>query len=455
MSKVERRRLLTAALLLCLAPHALAQDASRAARQRAALSAQDEAFLEDLSRRSFLFFWEHGDPSTGLVLDRALAEGPRHPAGASHHNVASIASTGFGLTGLCVAAERGWLAREEARRRALTTLDFFANRAEHTRGWFYHFVDATTGERRWKSEVSSIDTALLVAGVLTVKQCFKEDADAARLADAIYRRVDFRWMLDGHPTLLSMGYKPESGFLKARWDTYSEHLILQLLAIGSPTHAIPPAAWRAWSRHRLTYRGHTFLTPQISHAHGGNPLFVHQYPHGWADFRGLRESWYPFTDYFQNGVAATHANRLFCVEELAREFPKSYGGNVWGLTASDGPRGYFAWGGPPRDPATDGTVVPCAAAGSLMFTPELSLAALREMKEKFGGQIYKRYGFVDAFNPTTGWVDSDVIGIDLGMTLLAAENLRTGNVWRWFMRNPEIPRAMGRAGLRAARGGGL
>ena len=447
------RRLLLAALVLCHAAHTSAVSAaqgrrkSRAAPSRAParLSPEDDAFLEDLSRRSFQFFREHSDPATGLVLDRARADGEPYPKGASHHNVASIASTGFGLTGLCIAAERGWVPREEARRRVRTTLDFFAGRAVNVRGWFYHFVDAPTGERRWSSEVSSIDTALLLGGVLTAKQYFADDAEIARLADQIYRRVDFVWMLNGHPTLLSMGYKPETGFLDSRWDTYSEHLILQLLAIGSPTHPIRPGAWRAWARHRITYRGYRIITPNVSWR-GGNPLFVHQYPHGWIDFRGVREGWYPFTSYFENGVAATHANRLFCME-LAREFPASYGENVWGLTASDGARGYIAWGGPPRDPEIDGTVVPCAAGGSLMFTPELSLAALRTMKERFGERIYKRYGFVDAFNPTTGWIDPDVICIDLGMTLLAAENLRTGNVWRWFMRNREIPRAMRLAGL--------
>lgn len=455
------RRLLTFAALITFAAQTAAfapaqkrarggkTDAPRkrlADAPRAKLTKRDDALLEDLSRRSFRFFWEQSDAKTGLTLDRARADGSPYPKDSSSYNVASIASTGFALTGLCIAAGRGWVERDEARERAKITLDFFANRAENVRGWFYHFVDATTGERRWRSEVSSIDTALLLAGILTVKQCFAEDPEIPRLADEIYRRVDFVWMLNGHPTILSMGYKPESGFLEARWDTYSEHLILQLLAIGSTARPIPPSAWGAWARHRLTYGGYTFLTPFIG-CHGGNPLFVHQYPHGWIDFRGLRESRYPYTDYFANGVAATKAHRLFCMTELARDFPKSYDENLWGVTASDGERGYIAWGGPPRDPQIDGTVVPCAAAGSLVFTPDLSLSALRSMKKRFGEKIYKRYGFVDAFNPTTGWIAPDVIGIDLGMTLLAAENLRSGGVWSWFMRNSEITRALKSAGL--------
>jgi hypothetical protein len=449
---------LLAALFFCHAPAAILAQNQRglradAPRASARLSVRDERFLEDLSRRSFQFFWEQTDPKTGLTLDRAHADGSPYPDDGPAHNIASIASVGFGLTGICIAAERGWVTRDEARQRVRTTLDFFANRTENVHGWFYHFVDAATGERRWNSEVSSIDTALLLGGVLTARQYFASDAEIKRLADQIYNRVDFDWMRNGHPTLLSMGYKPESGFLDVRWDTFSEHLILQLLAIGSTTHPLKPEAWRAWRRDIYTYKGRTILTPHVS-ANGGNPLFVHQYPHGWVDFRGLRETWAPYTSYFENSVTATRVHRQFCMTDLARDFPKSYSANVWGITASDGEKGYTAWGGPPRDPAIDGTVVPCAAGGSLMFTPELSLAALRTMKEKFGEKIYKHYGFVDAFNPTTGWIDKDVIGIDVGMTLLSAENLRTGNVWRWFMRNPEITRALELAGLRSHKGRG-
>ncbi|HYY41491.1 MAG TPA: glucoamylase family protein, partial [Pyrinomonadaceae bacterium] len=188
---------------------------------------------------------------------------------------------------------------------------------------------------------------------------------------------------------------------------------------------------------RITYTGYTYIT--------GGPLFIHQYTHAYVDFRGRRESWYPFTDYFANSVAATRAHRQFCLD-LAREFP-GYSANVWGISASDSAKGYVAWGGPPRDPAIDGTVVPYAAAGSLMFTPDISLPALRTMRAQYGATVYGRYGFADAFNPTTGWVDPDVIGIDLGITLLGAENLRTGNVWRWFMANPELPRALRLVGL--------
>ena len=431
--------IILAALCSCGAAHALAR--ATAARADYVLTREDRAFLEDLSHRAFLYFIEHADAQTGLVLDRARTTGEAHPPGHPSHHIASSAATGFGLTALCAGAERGWVARAEARRRVLTTLRFFAERAPREHGWFLHWMDAPTGERRWQSETSSIDTALFLAGVLTARQCFREDAEVRRLATDIYERVDFPWMLNGHPTLLSHGWRPESGFIKTRWDTYSEHLILQLLAIGSPTHPITPRAWRAWTRKRVSYAGFNYMSD--------GPLFIHQYTQGWADLRGRREDAYPFTDYFENSAAATRAHRQFCID-LAPEFP-AYGPDVWGISASDSAKGYLAWSGPPRDPAIDGTVVPYAAAGSLVFTPDISLRALRALKERYGARVYGRYGFTDAFNPNNDWTNPDVIGIDQGITLLAAENLRDRLVWRHFMKNREIHNALNRVGLRKIR----
>ncbi|CAN5766254.1 glucoamylase family protein [soil metagenome] len=403
----------------------------------ATVSSQDELFLEDLERRSFDYFWEQADQQTGLVPDRARMDGSFLDE--NHLNVASIAATGFGLTALCIAAERRWIERGEGKERVRKTLQFFATRAFHKNGWFYHWLDAKTGERRWQSEVSSIDTALLVAGVLTAGQYYREDPEVARLANKIYDRIDFRWMLNGHPLLLSHGWKPETGFLRHRWDTYSEDAILYLLAIGSTTHPISPASWYALWRDRYRYDAYAYFTTI------GVPLFMHQYSHAWVDFRNRREVKGDRIDYFENSVAATLAHREFCID-LSAEFP-GYGPNAWGITASDSAKGYLAWGGPPRDPAIDGTVVPSAPGGSLMFTPELALAALAFMRNKFGDRVYGRYGFVDAFNPNTGWIDTDVIWINTGIVLLSAENMRTGNVWRWFMQNRQIPRAMQLVGL--------
>jgi hypothetical protein len=398
-------------------------------------SKESDVFLEDLERRTFQYFWEQADPATGIVLDRTRTNG--EPSDENHRHVGSIAATGFGLTGLCIAADRQWIEREAARERVQDTLSFFAARAPQEHGWFYHWLDTKTGERVWKSEVSSIDTALLLAGVLTARQYFHEDAEIFRLATTIYERVDFPWMLNGHPTLLAMGWRPESGFIKSRWDDYSEHTMLYLMAIGSSTHPITPASWYAWKRNWNHYDGYTYL--------GKTPLFTYQYSQAWVDFRNRREVRGEHIDYFENSIKATLAHRLFCIN-LAKEFP-GYGPNIWGISASDSVKGYVTWGGPPRDKAIDGTVVPYAAAGSLMFIPRRALAALRTMRGKYADRIYGRYGFTDAFNPNTGWVDTDVVGIDLGITLLSAENSRTGNVWRWFMRNAEIPRAMQSVGL--------
>ena len=405
------------------------------------LTADDDVFLEDLEHRAFQYFWEHSDANTGLTLDRARTNGDAPPPSADHYHVASIASTGFALSSYCIAADRHWVTPQAAKERTRQTLDFFANRAFQKNGWFYHWLDQITGERRWNSEVSSIDTALLLGGVLTVRQCFADDQEIVDLATKIYDRVDFPWMLNGDDFLLAHGWYPESGFIRNRWHDYSESSIIYLLAIGSKAHPLAWQSWYAWRREYVSYKNYRFLAAVP-------PLFIHQYSHAWIDFRGKREHFGKFeTDYFANSVAATYAQRQFFIDVLSKEFP-FYSANIWGLTASDSSHGYLAWGAPPRDPETDGSVVPCAAGGSLMFAPEITLPALKEMKNRFSTTIYGRYGFADAFNPHTGWVNGDVLGIDQGITLLSAENARSGKVWRWFMQNREIPDALQKVQLR-------
>ncbi|MDQ3180518.1 MAG: hypothetical protein M3Q33_08360 [Acidobacteriota bacterium] len=403
------------------------------------LTPTDKTFLEDLERRAFLYFWEQSDAETGLTLDRARTDGTAHPSSHPSYNIASIGAEGFGLSGLCIAADTNWVTPAEARQRARISLDFLLNRAPHKNGWFYHWMDKPTGARRWTSEISSVDSALLLGGVLTVRQCFADDKEIVNLATQIYERVDFSWMLAGSPNLFSHGWKPETGFLTARWKDYSEQMLLYILAVGSPTHPVSPDVWDAWQRDWRRFYGYRYLA-------AASPLFIHQFSHAWIDFRGKRESRPPHTDYFENSVKATKAHKAF-FQTLSKEFP-GYSENVWGLTASDSRRGYIAWGAPPREPAIDGTVVPCASAGSLMFAPEITLPALQEMKNRFGKTIYGRYGFTDAFNPNNGWVNPDVIGIDVGITLLSAENLRTGKVWQWFMKNPEAKLALQKIKIR-------
>ena len=291
---------------------------SEAIAQTSRLSSQDQSFLEDLERRSFSYFWEQTDSQTGLVPDRARANGS--PLDENHRDVASIAATGFGLSAICIAAERGWIVRNQALGRTRNTLRFFATKAFHEHGWFYHWIDAKTGERRWNSEVSSIDTALLLAGVLTARQCFREDREIAKLSTQIYERVDFRWMLNGDPLLLSHGWKPETGFLKPRWDTYSEDTILYMLAIASPAHSISPASWYALWRDRYRYEGYAYFTTI------GVPLFMHQYAHAWIDYRDRREQRGDQIDFFENSVNATLAHRAFCIN-LTYDFP-TYGPNM-------------------------------------------------------------------------------------------------------------------------------
>lgn len=397
------------------------------AESRGLISRADDQFLEDLERTTFRFFDECAHPQTGLVKDRTRADGN------DDREIASIAATGFGLTALCIAAQRGWLSREQARERALRTLKFLWNTLPQEHGFFYHFVNWRTGDRLWKCELSSIDTALLLAGVLTCREYFAYP-EIRSLAKALYDRVDWQWMADGS-AILRMGWKPESGFLDSSWHAYSEHMLLYLLAIGADQHALSPNSWRAWSRPEVEYGGYRYVSVEA-------PLFIHQFSHAWFDFRGVHDE---FLDYFANSVTATRAHRQFCLD-LHREFPQ-FGEDLWGITSSDSIKGYVGWGGPPRQGPLDGTLVPCAVAGSLPFLPGESLRCLRNMRLRFGERAWRRYGFVDAFNPATGWYNPDVIGIDEGITLLMAENLRNGFVWRTFMRNPEARRAMRLAGF--------
>lgn len=393
-------------------------------------SADDDAFLDELERTTFRFFWECADPVTGLVKDREYA------AGDGRASVASLSATGFGLASLCIADQRRWLKPGDARDRARATLRFLHDRMPHERGFFYHFADWRTGERVWQCELSSIDTAILLCGVLTCRQHFLQDDAIRRLAGAIYDRVDWAWMTQGGPLLIH-GWKPESGFLKSRWDTYCEHMMLYLLAMGAGKHSIPAASWQAWKRPQFEYAGFRFI-----HDRYAPLLFVHQYSHAWFDFRGRRDA---HADYFENSVAATKAHRQFCLS-LRGEFPH-VSEDLWGITASESPKGYVAWGGPPKSGPVDGTLVPCAAAGSLPFLPTECVRCLRTMRTRFGERAWKRYGFVDAFNPATGWFSENVIGINAGITLLMAENARTGFVWRTFMKNEEVRKGMDRAGF--------
>ena len=398
---------------------------------RRPISNSDDEFLEDLSRRAFLFFWEQSDPQTGLVLDRVRANGDN--IGGRNLEVASTAVTGFSLTAMCIASERRWVDPTLIRERVRASLHHFVYHQEHVRGWYYHFVNRSTGARVWASELSTIDTALLLAGVLTAQQYYRDDTEIFALASSIYNRVDFPWMFDNQTILLHMGWRPETGMLRSEWASYDEEAILYLLGIGSPTYPIPALSWYGFDRPSVETHGYKFV--------GRGPLFTHQYSQAWLNLANLRDGPPLQIDYFQNSVAATYAHRDHCLG-LRGMYP-NYSENLWGITASDSDIGYVIWGDPLSRRDVDGTIVPCAPGGSLMFAPEICLPALRYMHEQFAQQIYGRYGFADAFNPQTLWVDSDVVGINLGITLLSAENLRSGNIWRWFNRSIDVQRATG------------
>jgi hypothetical protein len=418
------------------------------------LSADDDRFLEDLSKRSFQFFWDAGDPNTGVIREHMNWDGT--PYEAVRRDVGSTGATGFGITALCIGAEHGWIPRDKARQRALNTLRYYADHAPQEHGWFYHWLNVKSGERtganydtaalgeptdrklnRPKSEISVSDSTWTYAGALTAGQYFREEPEMARLAKKIWERVDYGWMRNGHPHLLAHGWMPETGFLTARYDKYCQLPLMYLMGVGSPTHPLPPDAWYAWERNPNSYGGQSYI--------GTSLLWTYQYPFAWADFRGRRETRDPHTDWFANAQTATHVHRQFCVD-LKKEFP-GYSEDTWGITSSTSKTGYKAWGGPPRRSTIDGTVVPCAPGGSLMLTPDIAVPSLRAMKQRYGDKIWNRYGFADAFNPNNGWVSPEALGLDAGITLLSAENLRTGNVWKWFMKNPEMTNAMKLAGL--------
>jgi len=388
----------------------------------------DDSFLDQIQRASFLFFWEQASPTTGLVKDRALA------AGSDTRTTASIAGTGFGLTALCIGHKRNYADAAQIQARVTQTLSFLLNQLPQVNGFFFHFVDMNTWARVWECELSSIDTTLLLCGVLTCRQYF-QDTQIQSLATQIYNRVNWPWMLNGG-SAFSMGWTPEGGFLNSRWDHYCELLMLYLLAIGSSTKPVPPSTWDAFSRPKLTYAGLTYITDRVA------PLFIHQYSHAWFDFRNKRDK---YTNYFDNSITATQVHRLFCVS--LRSHFKDYLPNLWGITSSDSANGYTAWGGPPLMGDIDGSIVPCAAAGSLPFAPADCMAVLRTIYSQYP-QAWQRYGFVDAFDPLTNWYDPDVIAIDAGITMLMAENQRSGFVWNTFMKNPEVQNAFAAVGLK-------
>lgn len=396
-----------------------------------------QQLLNETQKRAWQFFWQESHPETGLTKDRANNFAP------DDYIAASIASTGYALAANVVAVQRRWIERKQAEQRTIKTLRFVLNEMEHFHGWLYHFVDWRNGRRVWNCEVSTIDTALFLAGALLAGEFYK--GEVARLADRFYRRLDFEVMrTDGgakpDEMMLSHGWKPENGFLGSRWHSYCEHIILYILALGAPHQHTPERMWDAWDRPTASYKG------KYEHLAGG-PLFMHQMSHHYIDLRNRRDrlGW----DYWVSSVNATLANRQFCTDN--KDKFKTFDDDVWGLTASDGPDGYRGYAAIVMWDKPDGTVAPTAPIGSVIFTPSESLRAMQTMYNRYRSRIWGRYGFSNAFNVDRDWWDKDVIGIDLGMALLAIEDHRTGGIWRLLMRRPEVQRGLQRAGFRITR----
>jgi hypothetical protein len=424
-----------------------------------------DPFLDTLQTRTLKYFLQTADTTTGLSPDRWPSPSP-----------SSIAAVGFALTSYPVAVERGLISRAEAARRVRTTLKFLWTLPEGEQsggtagyhGFFYHFVAMQTGLRVWNCELSTIDTGLLIAGVLFCQSFFdapdQPEGEIRALADSLYRRIDWVWAMDGSPGI-RLGWYPERGFVKKTWTGYDEAMILYILALGSPTRAIPEESWNHYTSTYLwaTFQGSEFIS--------FGPLFGHQYSHCWIDFRGIRDAYMRGRgiDYFENSRRATASHRAYAIQNPAGF--AGYSDSIWGLTACDGPRdAVLRLGGRERRFQTyaargvsvdwvndDGTIAPTAAGGSVAFSPEICIPTLKAMRKLHGDQLFRELGFADAFNMTfitpatpRGWYDTDYLGIDQGPIVLMIENLRNGFVWEIMKGNPYVVKGLKRAGFAGA-----
>ncbi|MDD5411180.1 MAG: glucoamylase family protein [Methylobacter sp.] len=421
-------------------------------------SLMNEQSLDQLQRAAFGYFLEAVNPANGLIADNSRGNSP-----------ASIAVVGFALSAYPVAVERGWMERTEAVKRSLSVLRFFRDsdqsgspEATGFKGFYYHFLDMHTGARVWRSELSTIDSALLIAGALTASMYFTantpEETELRELVETLYLRVDWRWSQGGAATI-RQGWKPECGFLHYGWNGYNESIIIYVLAMGSPTHPLKNNSYEAWT-----------TTYQWEHLYGydylyAGPLFMHQYSHAWIDFRGIRDRFMceKRCDYFENSRRAIEVQR-----EYARRNPLRFAGydeNCWGLTACDGPSNLlpelanerrllfgYAARGVPYGP-DDGTLSGWAALASLPFAPEIALCAVRNMLQRYP-EMLTAQRYTSSFNPTlasadcSAWVSAGHFGLDQGIVVLMIENHRTQLIWRLMRDCPYVHAGLRRAGFR-------
>jgi hypothetical protein len=402
----------------------------------------NEALLDTVQHTGVLFFWNEANPANGLIKDRDTPG-----------SVSSIASTGFGLSALTVGVDRGWLDRNAVKARVLTTLNTFWTGPQGTgasgfigyQGLFYHWLDMNTARRTWDSELSTIDTALLMAGILDMKHYWNgpdpDEVQIRALADSIYLRCNWDFMRN-HTAALYMGWKPGTGFSGfPTWIGYNEAMILYLLALGSPTHPINASLWGTWlsGYDWETWYGQSFITFP--------PLFGHQYSHCWIDFRDIADNYTRNREitYFENSRRATLVQRAWAIDNPFNWV--AYSDSLWGFTASDDPAGYKAHGTPPAWDE-NGTITPTAGISSLPFAPEVVLPLMHNLWNNWRGALWGPYGFTDAFNPSFGWIGQDVLGIDQGPIVLMIENYRTGAIWNRIEQDEYLQLGLSRANFR-------
>lgn len=430
--------------------------------------------IDELQERTFRWFWDTTNARNGMTPDRWPTP-----------SFASIAAIGDALAVWPIGVERGWITREQARERTLTTIRFLHDLKQGPeptgcggyKGFFYHFIDMETGHRFGRTELSSVDTALLMGGMLFAARWFDQDhadeAEIRRLTQVIYERIEWPW-LEVRPNRISMGWHPETGFIPHDWNVYNEGMIVLILAMGSPTHPVSKGVWDEWCG--VYDRSFTDRWGP-KHLHFA-PMFGHQYSHMFIDFRGIQDEWMrdrsgiPGFDYFENSKRAVQAQQKYGADN-----PKGwtgYSADVWGFTACDGPgdfkqvidgqeREFFSYSARGPGEREDGTLAPTAAAGSICFEPEIVTRCIKAMKAQYGEHIYAEYGFLDSFNPTlketpnrllhgkivpdVGWVNGDYLGIDQGPIVIMIENLRSNIVWDRMHGEPNIIRGLQVAGF--------
>lgn len=405
----------------------------------------DDAFMDYIQQANFDYFWYAANPANGLVPDRSTAG-----------SACSIAAVGFGLTAIGIAIDHGWITRDQGAARVLTTLNTFWNGPQGTNGageigyngWFYHFLNMYTAVRTDTTvELSSIDTTLLLGGVLYARQYFNgnnaTETSIRTLASAIFNRVNWTWMSPDIPATngVRMGWKPETGFNGyGDWKGYDEGMLIYLLGIGATSNALPATCWSYWTSGYAwaTYYGYSFVTFP--------PLFGHEYSHCWVDFRHVGDPYMNVENstYYENSHRAALAQQAYCIANPLGW--SGYNNLIWGLTASDDPYGYSAHGAPPAQ-NDNGTIAFTASGGAMAFAPEISLPALKNFYGNGKKKFWTQYGFIDAFNLSAAWYDNAELGIDQGPIVIMVENYRNQNVWRLFMQNPEIQTGLQQAGF--------